>query len=88
MTDAELSALLDGAEGATLTFGNIGFDTIKIDMYKNDLRTPVAFRAALRRQLGHLGYEPPVYGDEQHEQIVRAMFALADARACTAVASG
>ena len=75
MNDRELDGLLDGAAGATLTLNTgqgIYFD-------RHELGHPHAWRAALRRQLGHTGYHPPVYGVEDHDQIIRVMFRLADA---------
>ena len=75
MTDRELDALLDGAAGATLTLTSgerVYFD-------RRDLASPQAWREAMRQALGHAGYEPPVYAQADHDQIVRAMFALADA---------
>ena len=57
MTDAELDALLDGAAGAALTLSSPD-GVMRIHLTRHDLRTPVAWRAALRRQLGHTGYEP------------------------------
>ena len=80
MHHRELDALLDGAAGGMLTFdtpdGPVG-----VHLDRRALESPVAWRAALRRQLGHLGYEPPVYAQRDHDQIVRAMFGLADAEA-------
>jgi hypothetical protein len=75
MTDRELDALLDGAPGGTVTLSTgqrIYFD-------RHELASPVAWRAAMRRALGHTGYEPPVWCQEDHDQIIRAMFMLADA---------
>ena len=78
MPDAELSALLDGAAGATLTLS--GPDgPMQVYLTRHDLETPVAWRAAMRRQLRHLGYEPAVYEQEEHDQFVRVLFMFADA---------
>ncbi len=78
MTPGELSALLDGAAGANLTLsGSDG--PMEVYFTRHDLETPVAWRAAMRRQLGHLGYEPPVYEQAEHDDFVRVLFMLADA---------
>lgn len=78
MTHQELDALLDGATGASLALS--GPDgPVEVHFTRHELRSPVAWRAALRRQLRHLGYEPPHYDQEDHDVFVRAMFALADA---------
>ena len=77
MTHDELDALLEGAAGATLTLS--APDGIKkVYFERQELRSPIAWRAALRRQMP-VGYRPPVYSTEDHDQIVRALFALADA---------
>lgn len=79
MTHQELDALLDGATGAVLALA--GPDgPVGVRFTRHELHSPTAWRAALRRQLGHTGYQPPVYGLEDHDQIIRAMFALADAK--------
>jgi hypothetical protein len=78
MAPEELSALLDGAAGATLTLS--GPDgPINVAFNRHDLETPAAWRAAMRRALGHVGYEPPHYDQADHDQFVRVLFALADA---------
>ena len=77
MTDAELDALLDGARGATLTLSTPD-GPVRVYLDRHALESPVAWRAAMRRGLGHLGYEPPAYDREDHDHIVRVMFAFAD----------
>ena len=79
MTDRELDALLDGAAGAKLTLGAPGGRETVLHFTRHDLRTPGAWRAAMRRQFGHTGYCPPRYSQRDHDQIVRALFRLADA---------
>jgi hypothetical protein len=83
MHDRELDALLDGASGATLVLSSPD-GPIFVAFSRHELRSPVAWRARMRRTLAHTGYVPPVYEQEDHDQIVRAMFMLADAevRAC------
>ena len=79
MAPGELNALLDGAAGATLTLLDAkGVEQI-VHFERHELLTPAAWRAALRRQMP-ADYEPPVYGVEDHGRIVRALFALVDAR--------
>lgn len=76
MTDRELDALLCGAVGASLTLTG----GITVYFTRHDLKTPQGWRAALRRALGHTGYQqPPVYDVEDHDRIVRTLFAFADA---------
>jgi hypothetical protein len=72
MKTEELDALLNGAKGVKLTqqSGNV------IWLMRHDLVSPVAWRAAMRRQLGHTGYEPPVYDQEAHDESVRELFEL------------
>jgi hypothetical protein len=77
MTDRELDALLDGAAGGTVTFTSPD-GPLEVHFDRHALKSPVAWRAALRRQLGHIGYEPPVWAQEDHDKIIRAMFMLAD----------
>lgn len=79
MTHQELDALLDGAAGATLTLCT-PHGPIQVRLDRHELENRVAWRAAMRRQLGHVGYQPPHYSRQDHDQIVRAMFALADAK--------
>ena len=75
MTDSELDALLDGAPGATLTLSD-GERQLQVRFSRYELKHPHAWRAALRRALG---YEPPVYDIDDHDQIIRVLFMLADA---------
>ena len=75
MTDQELDALLCGASGASLTLTG----GVTVYFTRPHLKTPQGWRAAMRRALGHTGYEPPVYDVADHDQIVRVMFQLADA---------
>ena len=75
MTSQELDRLLAGAQRATLTLTN-GERPHQVHFTRHELQSPVAWRAALRRQLGHLGYEPPVYGVEDHDVLVRAIVRL------------
>ena len=46
---------------------------------RRELASPQAWRAAMRRALGHTGYRPPVYCQEDHDQSIRVMFRLVDA---------
>lgn len=77
MTHDELDALLDGSESVTMVIVHEETGeqaTLYLD--RQALRDPVAWRAAIREQLH---YEPPVYSQRDHHQIVRAMFRLTDA---------
>lgn len=78
MTHQELDALLDGGSGIDMSFSTSD-GPVQVRFTRHDLLTPAAWRAALRRQMP-AGYEPPVYGVEDHGRIVRALFALVDAR--------
>ena len=82
MHQEELSALLDGGDGATLTLSSPE-GPVRVYLTRHDLRTPVAWRAAMRRALGDTGYEPPVYSQEDHDQLVRVLFRFAGAVAAT-----
>jgi hypothetical protein len=81
VTDCELDVLLAGRTSVVLTLapteGEGHGERVWFD--RHDLATPVAWRGAMRRQLGHLGYEPPIYGQEDHDTIVRVMVQLSDA---------
>jgi hypothetical protein len=78
MTDEELGGLLRGAHGARLVLS--GPDgPANVFFTRRDLQTPLAWRAAMRRQLGHLGYEPPAYDQHDHDTFVRVLFMFADA---------
>jgi hypothetical protein len=75
MTNRELDVLLDGGQGATLTFTN----GEQVRFTRHELKHPHAWRAAIRRAFGHIGYEPPHYDQEDHDALIRVCFALADA---------
>ena len=78
VTHRELDALLDGGPGSDMTTQHPDGPKQGLRSTRHDLETPVAWRAAMRRQMP-AGYEPPVYGVEDHGRIVRALFALVDA---------
>ena len=77
MTARELDALLDGQQGVVLEMAN--GEHIWLD--RHELETPQAWRSAMRRQLGHTGYEPPIYSQASHDEIVRVLFRMIDAQA-------
>lgn len=76
MTDQELDRLLDGAQGVTLTTST----GKRLTFTRHELQNVVAWRSAMRRQLGHTGYRPPVYDQGEHDQIVRVIFRLVEAQ--------
>lgn len=75
MLDDELDALLDGSAGATIVLSSGDH----IYFSRRALESPTAWRATMRRALGHTGYSPPVHDQEDHDQLVRGLFMLADA---------
>jgi hypothetical protein len=75
MTDRELDRLLGGAAGVVLTMTN--GERLWLD--RHDLASPISWRAAMRRQLGHTGYSPPVYCQAEHDAMVRVLFAFVGA---------
>jgi hypothetical protein len=77
MTSDELDSLLDGAPGARLVLIGPHGRQLEVFFDRHALANPVAFRAAMRRALGAV-YEPPRYEQADHDQIVRALFMLAD----------
>ena len=58
MTDRELADLLGGAAGGKLTLSTPD-GPVSVYFTHHELASPVAWRSALRRQLGHTGYRPP-----------------------------
>jgi hypothetical protein len=70
----ELYALLAGAAGVSLIH-----ESRKVTrLSRHDLATPVAWRAAMRRQMP-AGRQPPVYSQEDHDELVRVLFQAIDA---------
>lgn len=78
MTSEELDGLLDSAPGGTVTFTTPD-GPVEVYFTRHELQSPVAWRAAMRRHLGHTGYVPPVYDVDDHDQLIRVMFMFADA---------
>lgn len=77
MTHEELDALFDGAEGVTMVIVHQATgEQAPLYLDRQALRDPVAWRAAIREQLH---YEPPVYSQRDHDQIIRVLFHLTDA---------
>lgn len=74
MDEHELDRLLGGARGVALQMQSGA--VLRLD--RHELADPVAWRAAMRRQLGHTGYRPPVYDQDRHDEIVRVVFRLVD----------
>jgi hypothetical protein len=77
MTHDELDRLLAGADGLTmrLTSG------AEVWLDRRALEHPPAWRSAMRRAMGHVdGWQPPVYGQADHDQVVRAIFRLVEAQ--------
>jgi hypothetical protein len=75
MTDRELDRLLDGAPGVTMTTST----GAQVHFDRKALADPAAWRAAMRRALGHTGgYEPPHYSEADHDVIIRTLFRLID----------
>ena len=77
MKDDELDRLLNGGTSVGVTLAKDDGSAIEVLFTRHELASPTAFRAALRRALGHEGYEPPRYDQEDHDTIVRVMFQLA-----------
>lgn len=78
MTSRELDQLLNGAEGLDSPVIAPDGTEIVLRFDRHALLSPVAFRAVLRRGLGHLDYTPPTFSQEEHDQLVRVMFRAAD----------
>lgn len=79
MSPDELDALFDGYRYASVELRHDDGRSLCVRFTRHDLATPQAWRAAMRRQLGHTGYRPPVYDQDAHDQIVRVMFMLGEA---------
>lgn len=75
MKSDELTQLLRGAPGATLTFSTPE-GPVAVFLDRHALASPAAMRAAFRRQVG---WTPPTYSQRDHDRLVRACFQLADA---------
>jgi hypothetical protein len=75
--DRELDELLGDGRSIGVGFANDDGDVVVVWFQRHELANPVAWRAALRRALGHEGYEPPRYSQEDHDTIVRVMFRAA-----------
>lgn len=74
MTGRELDELLDGQAGVRLFFTN----GEHLDFERRDLESPAAWRLTMRRALGQLDYRPPALEQDDHDELVRALFRFAD----------
>ncbi len=74
MKSSELSRLLQGAPGATLTFSTPE-GPVAVFLDRHALASPQAMRAAFRRQVG---WTPPRYTQRDHDRLVRVCFQFAD----------
>lgn len=72
MSTKELDNLLGGAAGITVNLTN----GKRVRLTRHELATPSVFRLAMWQQTG---YRCPRHTQEQHDEIVRALFAIADA---------
>jgi hypothetical protein len=78
MTRRDLDRLLRGHAGLATTIYDAGGRATPIRFSRRALEDPKVWRSTMRRALGHTGYEPPVYCQADHDQLVRVMFRLAD----------
>ena len=81
MTEKELDVLLRGAPGARLMLSGPDGRQLRVYFDRHSLASPAAWRATLRRAIGHLGggWEPPRCSQDDHDVLVRVLFAFADA---------
>ena len=74
MKSLELDRLLQGAPGATVVL--VGPDDARIELYLN--RRTLASRARLRAALRAIACDPPDWSREEHDDVLRVLFRLAD----------
>jgi len=77
MTHKEVSRLLRGATSGVLTFTNPAGDQITVTLDREALATAEGLRAAFEAQVGW----GPAYDPADHDDVIRALFRMADATA-------
>jgi hypothetical protein len=75
VTGRELDMLLRGQLGVTVEFT----DGRLIGLDRRALASPQGWRAAMRRGFRDLDYTPPVYDQDDHDKVIRAIFRMLDA---------